>query len=214
MKKVRILLADDHRLFAEGIAALLPAEFELVGIAEDGYALLEMAKKTRPDVIIADVTMPSLNGIDAIERLKKEDLRTKVIFLTMHQDAAYASRAFEAGASGFLLKHSAPDELLMAIRAVLQGQTYVTPAILGELMHINKEEREQVSKDPCRCLTSRQREVLQLLAKGKTAREIAMYLNISPRTAEFHKYRIMEVLGFQHSSELIHFAVKSGLLSI
>ena len=134
MPSITVLLADDHRMVAEGLRALLEPEFELVGIAEDGPALLEKAEQLKPDIIIADITMPSLNGIDAVERLKKNGSQAKVIFLTMHHDAMYAHRAFESGASGFVLKHSASDELLIAIREVLKGRTYVTPIIAEDLM--------------------------------------------------------------------------------
>lgn len=213
MSKVRILLADDHKMVTEGLRALLEPEFELVGIVEDGHALLEMAKQTNPDVIIADITMPSLNGIDAVEQLKKTGSQAKVIFLTMHHDAMYANRAFEAGASGFVLKHSASEELLTAIREVLKGRTYVTPIIAEELMQTYKNGNE-IKKDPVRKLTSRQREVLQLLAEGKSAKEVAKSLHISSRTVEFHKYQIMEELSIKTSAGLVQFAIKHGIISI
>lgn len=213
MSKVRILLADDHKMVTEGLRALLEPEFELVGIVEDGHALLEMAKQTNPDVIIADITMPSLNGIDAVEQLKKTGSQAKVVFLTMHHDAMYANRAFEAGASGFVLKHSASEELLTAIREVLKGRTYVTPIIAEELMQTYKNGNE-IKKDPVRKLTSRQREVLQLLAEGKSAKEVAKSLHISSRTVEFHKYQIMEELSIKTSAGLVQFAIKHGIISI
>ncbi len=212
MSKVRILLADDHKMVTEGLRALLEPEFELVGIVEDGHALLEMAKQTNPDVIIADITMPSLNGIDAVEQLKKTGSQAKVVFLTMHHDAMYANRAFEAGASGFVLKHSASEELLTAIREVLKGRTYVTPIIAEELMQTYKNGNE-IKKDPVRKLTSRQREVLQLLAEGKSAKEVAKSLHISSRTVEFHKYQIMEELSVKTSAGLVQFAIKHGIIS-
>ena len=213
MSKVRVLQADDHKMVAEGLRALLEPEFELVGIVEDGHALLDKAEQLKPDVIIADITMPSLNGIDAVEQLKKSGSNAKVIFLTMHHDAMYANRGFEAGASGFLLKHSAPDELLTAIREVLKGRTYVTPMIAEELMQTYKDG-DDVKKDPIRKLTTRQREVLQLLAEGLSAKEVAKNLHISSRTVEFHKYQIMEDLGLKTSAELVQFAIKHGIISI
>lgn len=213
MSKIRILLADDHQLVAEGLRALLEPEFELVGIVEDGHELLDKAKQVNPDLIIADITMPSLNGIDAVERLKKTDPQIKVIILTMHCDAMYAHRAFEAGASGFVLKHSASDELLTAIREVLKGRTYVTPIIAEDLMQAYKNGSD-IKRDPIRKLTARQREVLQLLAEGKSAKEIAQILHVSSRTTEFHKYQIMEKLGLTTSAELIQFAIKHGIISI
>jgi len=213
MSKVRVLLADDHKMVAEGLRALLEPEYELVGIVEDGHELIEKTEQLKPDVIVADITMPSLNGIDAVEQLKKSGSEAKVIFLTMHHDAMYANRGFEAGASGFLLKHSAPDELLTAIREVLKGRTYVTPMIAEELIQTYKDG-DDVKKDPVRKLTPRQREVLQLLAEGLSAKEVAKSLHISSRTVEFHKYQIMEELGLQTSAELVQFAIKHGIISI
>ena len=213
MSNIRILLADDHTMVAEGLRALLEPEFELVGMVEDGHALLDKAKELNPDVIIADITMPSLNGIDAIKQLKKSGSQAKVVFLTMHHDAMYANRAFEAGASGFVLKHSAPDELLTAIREVLKGRTYVTPMIAEELMQTYKDG-DNIKEDPIRKLTSRQREVLQLLAEGKSAKEVAHSLHISSRTVEFHKYHIMAKLDLKTNAELVQFAIKHGVISI
>ena len=139
MKKARVLVADDHRILAEGLRSLLEPEFELVDIVEDGRALVARARELSPDVIVADITMPLLNGIEAIRQLKKADVPAKVVFLTMHQDVTYAAKAFELGASGFVLKHSAPSELVTAIREALAGRTYVTPLIAGELMQAYRE---------------------------------------------------------------------------
>jgi DNA-binding NarL/FixJ family response regulator len=213
MSKVRILLADDHKMVAEGLRALLEPEFELIGIVGDGHELLDKARQLNPDVIVADITMPLLNGIDAVAHLKKTGSQAKVVFLSMHHDAMYANRAFEAGASGFVLKHSAPDELITAIREALKGRTYVTPIIAEELMQTYKNGTSE-KQDPVRKLTSRQREVLQLLAEGKSAKEVAKSLHISSRTVEFHKYQIMEELGLQTSAELVQFAIKHGIISI
>lgn len=209
----RVLLADDHRLVAEGLKSLLSPEFELLDIVEDGRALVAVAKKLRPDVIVADITMPQLNGIDALAQLKKDDPDVKVVFLTMHQDAAYARRALEAGALGFVLKHSAPAELVTAIRAALKHQTYVTPALAGEVFQAIRQEPQRAA-DPTAKLTSRQREILQLLAEGRSAKEIADTLAISARTVEFHKYQMMEMLNLHHSAELVHFAIKHGIVAI
>lgn len=213
MDKARILLADDHKIVGEGLRSLLEPEFELVGIVEDGRELISKAKELHPDVIIADITMPSLNGIDAIFQLKKTGLRAKVVFLTMHQDVLYAKRAFDAGASGFVLKHSATTELVTAIREALKGRTYVTPIIAEELIKSYKETKAG-DKNGLEKLTSRKREILQLLAEGKSAKEIASVLNISARTVEFHKYQMMELLGIQTSAELIQFAIKQGIVKI
>ena len=213
MKRPRILLADDHRIVAEGLSSLLTAEFELVGVVEDGRALVESAKKLRPDVIVADITMPHLNGIDALAQLKKENPNVRVVFLTMHRDAVYARRALEAGASGYVLKHSAPAELVMAIRAALDGKTFITPSLTGEVFEAIKRDPKKL-KDPVASLTPRQREILQLLAEGRSAKEIAATLGISPRTVEFHKYQMMESLQIRSSAELTHFAIKHGLVAI
>jgi DNA-binding NarL/FixJ family response regulator len=209
VKRPRILLADDHRIVAEGLRGLLEPEFELVGIVEDGRALLAAAEKLRPDVIVADISMPLLNGIDSVRQLKKTREEIKVVFLTMHPDVTYAASAFEAGASGYVLKHSAPSELVTAIHSALRGKTYVTPLLAGELMQFYKENTD--SRDESTRLTPRQREVLQLLAEGRSAKEIATILNISPRTVEFHKYRIMEDLGLKTSADLVQYAIRHGI---
>jgi DNA-binding NarL/FixJ family response regulator len=213
MNRPRVLLADDHRMVAEGLKSLLSPEFELVGVVEVGLALIDAAKKLRPDVIVADITMPRLNGLGALTQLKKEIPRVRVIFLTMHQDVAYARRALDSGASGFVLKHSAPAELVAAIHAALEGKTYITPALAGEvLQQIQRDPK--AAKDPVASLTARQREILQLFAEGRSAKEISGMLNISARTVEFHKYQMMENLGLHNSTELTHFAIKHGIVAI
>lgn len=211
MKKARVLLADDHRILLEGLSRLLEPEFELVGIVEDGRALLDAAEKLRPDVIVADISMPLLNGIEAVRRIKKAQRDVKIVFLTMHPDVSYAAAAFEAGASGYVLKHSAPSELITAITSVLAGGQYVTPLISGELMEFFRAGGHK-EPDGLSRLTPRQREVLQLLAEGRSAKEIATILGISSRTVEFHKYKMMEELGVKTAVELIRFAVKQGII--
>jgi len=208
VKRPRILLADDHRIVAEGLRGLLEPEFELVGIVEDGRALLAAAEKLRPDVIVADISMPLLNGIDSVRQIKKANEQIKVVFLTMHPDVTYAASAFEAGASGYVMKHSAPSELITAIQSALRGKKYVTPLLAGELMQLYRERSDEPGK-----LTPRQREVLQLLAEGLSAKKIASILNISPRTAEFHKYRIMNELRITSVAELIQYAISQGIVS-
>jgi len=208
MTKPRVLLADDHRMVAEGLKGLLVEEFELVGIVEDGRALVAAARKLRPDVIVADISMPQMNGLDALAHLKRDNPAVRVVFLTMHRDAAYARRALEAGASGFVLKHSAPAELVLAVRAALQGRTFITPDLAAEVFHTAKDK----DADPLATLTPRQREILQFLAEGKSAKVIAAALGLSARTVEFHKYALMDVLGMENSAELIRFAVKHGLV--
>ena len=211
MKRPRILLADDHKIVTEGLKGLLEPEFELVGIVEDGRALLAAAEKLRPDVIVADISMPLLNGIDSVRQIKKANSEIKVVFLTMHPDVTYAVSAFEAGASGYVLKHSAPTELVTAIRSALNGKTFVTPLLAGEFMQHTKERTSQ--RDETTRLTERQREILQLLAEGKSAKEIATVLTISSRTVEFHKYRIMKDLGLKTAAELVHYAVRHGIIT-
>jgi DNA-binding NarL/FixJ family response regulator len=213
MKKTRVLLADDHKIVLEGLRSLLEPEFELAGTVEDGRALVAAAEKLRPDVIVADISMPLLNGIEAVGQIKKTDPHMKVVFLTMHPDVTYATRAFEAGASGYVLKHSAPSELITAIREAVKGRTYVTPMIAGELMQFYKEGDEP-QRDVTRKLTARQREILQLLAEGHSTKEIANILYISARTVEFHKYRMMEILNIKTSAELLHYAIKHGIVSV
>src|SRR5688572_26794567 len=191
MNKPRILLADDHRIVAEGLKGLLAEEFDLVGIVQDGRAMVVAARELRPDAIVADISMPLLNGIDALVPLKQDNPDVRVVFLTMHRDVAYARRALEAGAFGFVLKHSAPAELGLAVRAALQGNTFITPDLAADLFRKTNEN----DADPLAAVTPRQREILQLLAQGKSAKTIAAELDLSARTVEFHKYTLMESLG-------------------
>jgi DNA-binding NarL/FixJ family response regulator len=211
MNRSRVLLADDHRMVAEGLRSLLAEEFELVGVVEDGRAMVAAARDLRPDVIVADITMPHLNGIDAVARLKKDNPHIKVVMLTMHPDASYARRALEAGALGFVVKHAAPAELVMAIRAALKGKIFMTPLLAGEVLWENRHARRRTKLGS---LTPRQREILQLLAEGRSAKEIAETLAISARTVEFHKYQMMEAQGLHSSAELVHFAIKHGIVAI
>lgn len=210
MNRPRVLLAEDHRIVAEGLKSLLAADFDLAGVVEDGRALVEAARALRPDVIVADISMPSLNGIDALETLRKDGVEIPVIFLTMHRDVAYARRALEAGAAGYVLKHSAAMELLQALKAALEGGTFVSPALAGKVLEAMKEGPAG-AVDPIARLTPRQREILQLLAEGLSAKEIAAKVDISPRTVEFHKYQMMEALGAKSSAELIRIAVRHGI---
>jgi DNA-binding NarL/FixJ family response regulator len=213
MTRAKVLLADDHTIVTEGLTSLLEKSFDLVGTVSDGRAMVEAARRLRPDVIIADISMPLLNGLDAVRRLKKEGLASKVIFLTMHSDKALATEAFRGGASGYLLKSSAGDELVSAINQVLLGRAYVTPLIAKDLISILIES-SQPSSDSNAKLTPRQREVLQLIAEGRTMKEIAAELKISTRTAESHKYEMMQTLGVQSTAELIQYAIKIGLVSV
>ncbi|MGB5292020.1 MAG: response regulator transcription factor [Lysobacterales bacterium] len=213
MNRIKVLLADDHRIVAEGLRRLLEAEFDLVGVVEDGRALLTAARELKPDVIISDISMPELNGVEALEELKKVDPDVRLVFLTMHQNTAYARRALDAGAMGYVLKHSATEELIMAVRAASMGRTFVSPAIAGDLMQAMRDG-SGADQDPVRKLTLRQREILRLLVDGHSAKVIAAQLDISARTVEFHKYSMMETLDVSSSAELIRFALQSGVNEI
>ena len=212
-KRIRVLLADDHKIVLDGLRSLLEPEFELAGTVEDGRALVSAVQDLHPDVIVVDISMPLLNGIEAVRQIKKLDKQVKVVFLTMHPDVTYAIRAFEAGASGYVLKHSASSELLTAIHEAIKGRTYVTPMIAGELVQAYKGGTYQQAEE-AQQLTQRQREILQLLVEGNSAKEIANLLNISPRTVEFHKYNLMSKLKLKSVSALIQYAIKHGFASV
>jgi DNA-binding NarL/FixJ family response regulator len=209
----RLLLADDHRIVVEGLRSLLADDFELLAVVEDGRAMIAAAKKFEPDVIVADIAMPRLNGIDAFVQLRKDLPRIKVVFLTMHPEVAYARRALEAGASGVVLKHAAPQELIMAIRTALSGKVYITPALAGDVLRAMQTGPDRPGGAPV-TLTPRQREILQLLVEGHTAKEIANTLSISSRTVECHKYQMMDALGLHNTAELILFAIKNHLVMV
>jgi DNA-binding NarL/FixJ family response regulator len=212
MAKTRVLLADDHKMILGGLRSLLEPEFELVGTVEDGKALVSEALRLRPDVVVVDISMPKLNGIDAFREIRNTVPGIRAVFLTMHHDVTYAAKALDAGASAYVLKHSAPTELVTAIREAMNGRTYVTPLIAGDLMTSFRETAQ--GKGPAVKLTGRQKEILQLLTDGNSAKEIAATLDISPRTVEFHKYNMMAVWNLKTSADLIRFAIKHGLVSI
>jgi DNA-binding NarL/FixJ family response regulator len=208
MTRPRILLADDHTLMADALRCLLQAEFDVVGTVADGRALLDAASELKPDLVVVDIGMPLLNGLDAAEQLKALQPDVKVIFLTQYREPHYAAEAFRREASGYLLKESAAAELITAIREAMQGRTYVSPLIAkGMLAGVLNPIPQNV-----RALSAREREVLQLLAEGKSMKEIAGILDISPRTVEFHKYRVMQVLGVKTNAELVQYAVRHGLI--
>jgi DNA-binding NarL/FixJ family response regulator len=209
MLKPRILLADDHALVLEGFRRILETHYELVGTVGDGRALLAAAKTTHPDIVILDVSMPLLNGIDAAAQLKKICPTAKIIIVTMHADPEYVRSAFEAGASAYVLKRSAVDELEQAIRAVLGGHSYITPLITKELVDVFLSTASEKPKG----LTPRQREVLRFLAEGRTAKEIANLLNITSRTVEFHKGQIMDHLNLKTTADLIKYALTHGIVN-
>ena len=206
-----MLLADDHQIVAQGLKTMLSAEFDLVGTVTDGLAMVEAAKAGRPDVIVADVSMPSLNGIDALEKLREAGVAVPVVFLTMHNQPAYARRALRAGAAGYVLKLAAPDELLQAIRVALDGGTFVSPALARAVFDPELGSSTDTGDRVAR-LSPHQREILRLLADGLSAKEIARKLDISSRTVESHKYQIMESLGAQSTAELIRVAVRHGVV--
>jgi DNA-binding NarL/FixJ family response regulator len=209
MTNPRVLLADDHALVRGAFETLLAPECDIVGQVADGRALVAAAKELRPDVIVLDVQMPLLNGLEAGRQIKAMLPYVKLVFLTMYEESDLAAEAFRAGASAYVLKQSAPSELLTAIREVLQGRSYVTPLVtkglVGSLM---KPGDHQPSNE----LTPRQREILQLLAEGRSMKEVAAVLNVSARTVAFHKYRIMEQLEVASTAELIQYAVKHHIV--
>lgn len=211
MVRPRVLLADDHRMVAEGLRMMLEPDYELIEIVEDGRALVEAALRLRPDVIVTDITMPELNGLDAVRQLRREGCEAKVVFLTIHKDVLYAQRALRCGANGFVLKHSAISELLTAVRTVLEGQTYITP-VLDELLK-DLPVITTSGMDDTEMLTPRQREVLQLFAEGCSAKDVAKILHISTRTAENHKAQIMNILGVTSTADLVRCAIRHGLIA-
>jgi DNA-binding NarL/FixJ family response regulator len=210
MKHARVMLADDHKLFAEAVKHLLEPHFEVVGTATDGIALLESAEALRPDVVVIDLAMPLLNGLNAAPKLKQMLPKAKLIFLTMHEDPDLAVQALRVGASGYLLKKSAAAELLQAIHAAIKGESYVTPEIARGMEEAFVRDPEGKLKR--RVLTQRQREVLQLLSEGKSMKEAAAVLGLTPRTIAFHKYRMMEELGVKTTAELIQFAIENHVV--
>ncbi len=209
MTAPRVLLADDHELVLGAFEKLLSSECEIVGRVSDGRALLGAAEKLRPDVIVLDIGMPLLNGLEAGRQIKQSLPNTKLVFVTMHEDADVAAEAFRGGASAYLLKRSAPSELMTAIREVVHGRSYVTPLVTEGLVELLMKVDERKHSPE---LTSRQREILQLLAEGRSMKEVAAELNITARTVAFHKYRMMEQLKITSSAELIQYAVKHHIV--
>jgi DNA-binding NarL/FixJ family response regulator len=204
----KILLADDHTRFVQGLQSFLEDEFELVGTVSDGQDLAEAARNLDPDVIVVDISMPVMNGLDAVRQLVNEGTSAKIVFLTMHADEQLMAEAFRCGGSGYVLKQSAGEELITAIRQVLAGHEYVPPLVAAESARDPGRHQAQSLR-----LTPRQREVLQLVIEGMTMKEVAARLGISTRTAESHKYEMMEGLGVETTAELIQYAIKLGLTS-
>ncbi len=206
----RVILADDHTLLLEAFEKLLEPDYLVVGAVSNGRALLSAAAELKPDVIVLDIAMPLLNGLDAARQLKKTMPKVKLIFLTMNEDPNVASEAFRAGASGYLLKTSASSELSKAIKEALCGRSYVTPAITQGMVDSFIRQPAEDRDNPQ--LTPRQREVLQLLAEGRSMKEAAKILNVTPRTVAFHKYRIMEQLNLKNNADLIQFALRECIV--
>lgn len=205
-RRPSVLIADDHTIVAEGLVRLLSRRFDVVATVADGTALIEAGERLRPDIIIADLNMPSINGLEAMERLKKRGVASKFVILTMLKEASVAAKAMRAGASAFLLKHSAGNELIDAIDKVLNGGTYIDPAVTRDVLAAFDEKRgDEVA------LTPRQRDVLRLIVQGRRMKEIAAILDLSARTIETHKYQMMHALGVQSTAELVALAVKKGL---
>jgi DNA-binding NarL/FixJ family response regulator len=208
--RTRVLLADDHLMLVEALKKVLEVEYDVVGSVGDGLALLNAAERLRPDVVVLDIAMPLLNGLDAGRQLRNNLPAAKLVFLTMNEDPYLVGEAFRAGASAYLLKQGAALELTIAISDVLKGKTYVTPCIAGGLANISlldPETREQAPQP-----TARQRQVIQLLAEGRSMKEIADLLHITMRTVASHKYRVMEILQIRTSAELVRYAVKHRIV--
>jgi DNA-binding NarL/FixJ family response regulator len=212
MNRPRLLLADDHTLMLDGIRMLLEPEFELVGCVEDGQMLLTAALESKPDVILLDISMPVLNGIDAAHQLRKTLPSAKIIFVTMHADADFVTEAFRAGAAGYLLKRSAASELLTAIREVLKGNHYVSPLVTRNALDLFIATSKPGGKLGDR-LTARQREVLQLVAEGRSRKEIGAALNISVKTVEFHKASLMRELNLKTVADFTMYAIEHGMIA-
>ncbi|HYZ84579.1 MAG TPA: response regulator transcription factor [Bryobacteraceae bacterium] len=208
----RVMLADDHQLLLEGLSAVLEREYDLVGSATDGRTLVELAERCRPDFVLVDISMPVMNGIEALKRIHATMPDTRVVVVTQHEDRQYMRAAFAAGASGYVLKQSAASELLQALRAVCQGTFYVSPQLLQKKETTELDLRQNPVQLFGAQLTSRQREVVQLVAEGNSAKQIAHILNISTKTVEFHKATIMQQLGFRSTADMIRYAVETGIV--
>jgi DNA-binding NarL/FixJ family response regulator len=203
-----LLLADDHHLLTDSLASLLQEDFEIVGVAYDGRTLLEKTRQYRPDIIVADISMPQLNGIDAARIIRRELPLTKIVFLTMYGDGPLVEAALRVGGAAFVAKLSDADELLSAIRSVARGETYITPTVAGDIISTLMTSRSDKSSHQTK-LTPRQRQMLQLIAEGKTMKEAAVTMGISTRTAESHKYEIMRKLGITTVAHLVQHAVRN-----
>lgn len=208
----RVLIADDHTLVAELCKKLLESEFDVVDTVRDGHALVRAAAQLKPDVVVVDVAMPVLNGLDAGQQVMQESRTVKLLYLTMNPDPEVAAEAFRRGASGYLLKTCAASEMVAAVRAVLQGRTYLSSTLSrDDVTYLRRQAKKLVEQEDK--LTERQREVLQLLAEGKVMKEIGAILNMTTRTVAFHKYRIMEALGAKSNADLVRYAVRNHMVT-
>jgi DNA-binding NarL/FixJ family response regulator len=209
MYRPSVLLADDHVIVAQGLARILGGDFDVVGIVSDGAALVAEARRLRPDVIVSDLSMPGMGGLDALRTLRAEGNTAKVVFLTMHADPILAGEALRAGAAGYVLKQSAGDELAEGLRDVLTGGVYLSPRIASAVAAALAAPQRQDAA----ALTARQRQVLELVVAGNSMKQIAAALKLSPRTVETHKYEMMQTLGVETTAELIHYAYRHGLVT-
>ena len=212
MKRTRIILADDHALVSDAIKNLLEPEFEVVATFANGRALVDQAPQLKPDVVLLDIGMPVMNGLIAGQRLKQMMPSVRLVYMTANEDADMASEAFRLGASGYLVKTSGAPELVNAIRKVIRGMPYVTPCFTNDMIgsYVQNLKRRKAKND----LTLRQKEVLQLLVEGRSMKEAAFILNVTPRTVAFHKYAMMEMLSLRTSAELIQYAMKSSTVPV
>ena len=211
-RRSRVLIADDHKLVAELCKNLLEADFEVVAVVSDGMELIQATNELRPDVVILDVAMPNLNGLLAAQQIREKQRATKLIFLTMNANAEVAAEAFRRGASGYVLKQCSADDLIIAVRRVLCGESYLSPLITKATVDFLLQSGTAFEEE--KRLTARQQEILYLLAQGKPMKEIAYMLSVRPATVAFHKYRIMEILGVTSSAELIQYAIKKGISGV
>jgi len=213
MKRSRILIADDHSMVIDGLRRFLEPEYEVVGAVNDGRAVLPEVRRLQPDVVVVDISMPLLNGLDCTRQLRDSGCTARILILTMHPDATLAQEALAAGASGYILKTSPGSELKEALRDVLLGRTYLSRAVARDVAAVTGR-MSSVHEDVWAHLTARQREVLQLLAEGKSHKEVAYILNISVKTAEYHKYAILDKLGLKTNADLVQYAVRHGIIGV
>lgn len=212
MRRPRVVIADDHAIVVEGLRRLMDPEFEVVQTVEDGRALLDAVKKQRPELVVVDISMPLLNGLEAARRISNDHPTVRVVILTQHTDAEFAAEAFRAGAAGYLLKECAAEELIVAMRDALAGRSYITPRVAGGVLRTLLEgDAEGGDAEPG--LTQRQREVLQLVAEGKSIKQMARILQVSAKTVEYHKYNIMQRLDLRTTAALTRYAVRRGIVS-